>query len=186
LQDLSELAAEAQRGDRHCIDALMRRVHFIAYRYSRGRLARDPRTAHLADDVAQEICVAVYSSLQSYRDRGRPFEAYVHGIASHKVADAQRSMMRTPIPVDEVPDVIDDDHTPEDRAVQLSEAGRAHRLLSRLPGSLREVLLLRIASGLTAEETAKALGMTPGAVRVAQHRALSRMREYVEASEVRS
>jgi RNA polymerase sigma-70 factor, ECF subfamily len=184
VQDLSELAAEAQRGDHHCIDALMKRVHFIAHRYSRGRLARDPRTAQLADDVAQEICVAVYSSLPSYRDRGRPFEAYVHGIASHKVADAQRTMMRTPIPVDEVPDRIDEGNTPEDQAVQLSEAGRAHRLLARLPGSLREVLLLRVASGLTAEETARALGMTPGAVRVAQHRALSRMREYVDANEV--
>ncbi|MEO8328889.1 MAG: sigma factor-like helix-turn-helix DNA-binding protein, partial [Candidatus Nanopelagicales bacterium] len=32
--------------------------------------------------------------------------------------------------------------------------------------------------GLSAEETGRALGMTPGAVRVAQHRALSRLRLY--------
>jgi RNA polymerase sigma-70 factor (ECF subfamily) len=35
---------------------------------------------------------------------------------------------------------------------------------------------MRILSGLTAEETGHALGMSAGAVRVAQHRALSRLR----------
>jgi RNA polymerase sigma-70 factor (ECF subfamily) len=51
-------------------------------------------------------------------------------------------------------------------------------LLDRLPENLRELLLLRVAVGLSAEETGRALGMTPGAVRVAQHRALSRLRAY--------
>ena len=37
--------------------------------------------------------------------------------------------------------------------------------------------MLRVASGLSAEETGAALGMTAGAVRVAQHRALVKMRE---------
>jgi RNA polymerase sigma-70 factor, ECF subfamily len=180
--DLTALAELAKSGDANSLEVLMGRVHFIAHRYSRGRLARNPRTAQLADDVAQEICVAVYSALSTFRDRGRPFEAFVHGIASHKVADAQRTLMRTPIPVDEVPDVVDDDHTPEDRAVHRSEVTHAHQMLANLPGSLREVLLLRVAAGLTAEETARALGMTPGAVRVAQHRALIRMREHANDS----
>jgi RNA polymerase sigma-70 factor (ECF subfamily) len=55
----------------------------------------------------------------------------------------------------------------------------AHALLDRLPTNLRELLLLRLAVGLSAEETGRALGMTPGAVRVAQHRALARLRAYV-------
>ena len=49
-------------------------------------------------------------------------------------------------------------------------------MLEQLPGQLREVMLLRVAAGLTAEETGSALGMTAGAVRVAQHRALTKMR----------
>nr|WP_289233089.1 sigma factor-like helix-turn-helix DNA-binding protein [Barrientosiimonas endolithica] len=39
--------------------------------------------------------------------------------------------------------------------------------------------------GLSADETAEALGMTPGAVRVAQHRALGRLRSMLaEGSEL--
>jgi RNA polymerase sigma-70 factor (ECF subfamily) len=46
----------------------------------------------------------------------------------------------------------------------------AHRAASR------EILILRVMSGLSAEETAEAVGSTPGAVRVAQHSALALLR----------
>ena len=55
-------------------------------------------------------------------------------------------------------------------------------LLDRLPATQRELLILRVAVGLSAEETGNALGMSSGAVRVAQHRALARLR--VLAAEV--
>ena len=56
------------------------------------------------------------------------------------------------------------------------------RLLHTLPDKQREILILRVVVGLSAEETAEAVGSTPGAVRVAQHRALGRLRK-VLASE---
>src|SRR5260370_584692 len=56
-------------------------------------------------------------------------------------------------------------------------AWRARALLRRLPVHQRELLVLRVLTGLSAEETGHALGMSPGAVRVAQHRALARLRE---------
>jgi DNA-directed RNA polymerase specialized sigma24 family protein len=43
----------------------------------------------------------------------------------------------------------------------------------------REILTLRIVVGLSAEETAEAVGSTPGAVRVAQHRALARLKSEI-------
>jgi RNA polymerase sigma-70 factor (ECF subfamily) len=53
------------------------------------------------------------------------------------------------------------------------------RLLHKLPARQREILVLRVAVGLSAEEVALAVESTPGAVRVAQHRALTRMREMI-------
>jgi RNA polymerase sigma-70 factor (ECF subfamily) len=38
------------------------------------------------------------------------------------------------------------------------------------------LLVLRVLTGLSAEETGAALGMSAGAVRVAQHRALASLR----------
>jgi RNA polymerase sigma-70 factor (ECF subfamily) len=51
--------------------------------------------------------------------------------------------------------------------------------MDRLPEKLREILRLRVVAGMSAEETGRALGMSPGAVRVAQHRALNTLRGYV-------
>ena len=39
--------------------------------------------------------------------------------------------------------------------------------------------MLRVVVGLSAEETAVAVGSTPGAVRVAQHRAVAKLRPAV-------
>lgn len=55
-------------------------------------------------------------------------------------------------------------------------------LLQVLPEKQREILILRVVVGLSAEETADAVGSTPGAVRVAQHRALARLKSEVAAT----
>lgn len=177
--ELSELAAQAQGGGRAEVEVLLQRVRLVAHRYSRAKLATYPGGTHLADDVAQEICIAVLAALPRYAHRGRPFEAFVYGIAARKVADALRALHRNPIPTEDLPDSVADDPTPEDHAVFVSQVEAANVLLEQLPGTLREIMLLRVAAGLTAEETGAALGMTAGAVRVAQHRALTRMRQRV-------
>jgi RNA polymerase sigma-70 factor, ECF subfamily len=50
-------------------------------------------------------------------------------------------------------------------------------LLDQLPAHHREILVLRVALGMSAEETAATVGSTAGAVRVTQHRALAKLRE---------
>jgi RNA polymerase sigma-70 factor, ECF subfamily len=134
---------------------------------------------YAADDVAQEVCIAVLSALPRYRDMGRPFVSFVFGIASHKVADAMRSAGRQALPTADVPDGPDDRPGPEETALAYLEAERVRALLTQLPAHQRELLVLRVLSGLSAEETGQLLGMSPGAVRVAQHRALARLRALV-------
>jgi RNA polymerase sigma-70 factor (ECF subfamily) len=50
-------------------------------------------------------------------------------------------------------------------------------VLGQLPPQQRRLVLLRVVSGFTAAETGAMLGMSAEAVRVAQHRALARMRK---------
>ncbi len=184
---VGELVAAAVRGEGPAIDALLAYVHPLALRYCRGRLVRLPGGArHHVDDVAQEVCVAVLCALPRYKDQGRPFEAFVYGIAAHKIADLQRAAMRGPgstvVPQDDLPEVPDEALGPEEQALLSSDAAWAKELLSNLPARQRELVLLRVAAGLSAEETGEVLGMSPGAVRVAQHRALSRLRALAEES----
>jgi RNA polymerase sigma-70 factor (ECF subfamily) len=60
---------------------------------------------------------------------------------------------------------------------------RALRLLDDLPDTQREVVVLRVAVGLSAEEAGDVLGMTAAAVRMTQSRALARLREWARDQE---
>ncbi len=124
--------------------------------------------------------MAAIQALPRYQDQGRPFLAFVYGIASHKVADAHRAAGRNRSePTDSVPERFSLDAGPEQMAIQADSAARMKQLLAVLPEKQREILTLRIVVGLSAEETAEAVGSTPGAVRVAQHRALARLKSEI-------
>jgi RNA polymerase sigma-70 factor (ECF subfamily) len=166
----------AVRGHPAAIDALLEWVRPMVVRYCRARLGRITGHYYVADDVAQEVCLAVLAALPRYRDMGRPFASFVFGIASHKVADAVRTASRLAVPFEDLPDGPDERPGPEETVVAYIEAERTRALLAQLPHHLRELLILRVVTGLSAEETGNVLGMSAGAVRVAQHRALARLR----------
>ncbi|WP_253272620.1 RNA polymerase sigma factor ShbA [Arsenicicoccus sp. oral taxon 190] len=175
----SDIVSAAARGDSAALQALLTDVRRIAYRYCRARLGGLPAGIQAADDAAQEVCVAVLRSLPRYEDRGLPFEAFVYGIASNKVADAMRTTLRAPEPTPEVPDALDVDADPLAGVIRAERSSDTWALLDQLTPVQREIITLRVAVGMTADEVAASLGMTPGAVRVAQHRALGRLRSIV-------
>jgi RNA polymerase sigma-70 factor (ECF subfamily) len=175
--DLAVIVGAAVAGERAATERLLGYVRPLVVRYCRARVGRQERSFASADDVAQEVCLAVLTALSSYRDQGRPFLAFVYGIAAHKVADAHRAAARNRAePVAEVPDEPELDAGPEQRAMRVEMTSQMADLLQVLPAKQREILVLRVVVGLSAEETADAVGSTPGAVRVAQHRALARLR----------
>lgn len=175
---LGDLVPAAAQGDDGAGHELLRRVHTLALRYARARLGTYPAAEHLCDDVAQEVCVAVLAALPRYEERGVPFEAFVYGIASRKVADAQRAHARGPLPAEPAESSVFDGPVdgPEQQILVQDEATRAWSMLERLPERQREVLVLRVGVGLDAQETAQALGISAVAVRVTQMRALRELR----------
>ncbi|MBO0854475.1 MAG: RNA polymerase sigma factor ShbA [Nocardia sp.] len=178
--ELDLAVAAAVAGDRSAVATIMTLILPPVVRYCRARINPGHRGRICADDVAQDVCFAVMTSLPRYQDRGRPFMAFVLRVASHKVADAHRDFSRQRVdPMAQVPDVASTDGGPEQRALE-SEANRQmDSLLATLPDKHREILVLRLILGLSAEETAAAVGGTAGAVRVTQHRALTKLRSQV-------
>ncbi|MCV7217179.1 sigma-70 family RNA polymerase sigma factor [Mycobacterium crocinum] len=180
---LDAAVAEAVAGSRDALREVVETIRPIVVRYVRARLGSTERVGLSADDVAQEVCLAAIQALPRYQDQGRPFLAFVYGIAAHKVADAHRAAARNRSdPTDVVPERFSLDAGPEQMAMQSDSAARMTKLLEILPEKQREILMLRIVVGLSAEETADAVGSTPGAVRVAQHRALAKLKTEITAA----
>jgi RNA polymerase sigma-70 factor (ECF subfamily) len=178
----AELARRAADGDEEAVAALMALVRPGVVRYCRARLGPVAGAYTTADDVSQEVCIAVLQALPGYRDLGRPFSAFVYTIAARRVADAQRAAARArAAPADALPERADGAPSPEQRAVAGDLARRVSRLLGCLPDNQREIIVLRVAVGLSADEVGGVLGMSAGAVRVAQSRALTHLRNLAPA-----
>jgi RNA polymerase sigma-70 factor (ECF subfamily) len=177
---LETLLRAAVAGEPRSRERLLAEIHPLVLRYCRARLGRQETVMGSADDVAQEVCLAVVNALPAYTLRGLSFRAFVYGIAAHKVTDAFRAIGRNRSePVADIPDTPLAHEGPEHHLLQVELTERLGALLHLLTPRQREVLVLRIAVGLSAEETAQAVGSTPGAVRVTQHRALNRLRRKV-------
>jgi RNA polymerase sigma-70 factor (ECF subfamily) len=173
-----ELVDRARQADPDAMAALLAQLRPGIVRYCRARLGRVGGAYTTADDVAQEVCLALLRAMPRYRDEGRPFAAFVYGIAAHKVADAQRAAVRDAetAPVDTLADRPDAAPGPEQQALRTDVARRLSGLLAQLPEPQREIILLRVAVGLPADEVGAIVGMSAPAVRVAQSRALARLR----------
>jgi len=174
-----ELVRSAMTGSRAGIAGVLRALRPMVFRYCLGRLGTWQDGSSDAEDCAQDVLLAVVGALPGYRYEADSFLAFVFGIAAHKVSDFHRRRARDRTsPVAEPPAGrwTGGDPTGEEveRAAGLDwSAG----LLDTLPPRQREILVLRIILGLSAEETAAAVGLSSaGAVRVAQHRALATLR----------
>jgi RNA polymerase sigma-70 factor (ECF subfamily) len=179
--NLDVVVAAAVGGDGIAAEELLAFLRPIVVRYCRTKLGRIQRTFVAADDVAQEVCLAVYRALPTYRQLGRPFLSFVYGIAAHKVADVHRAAARDRSqPTPEAPDIYADEEDPEQIALRRELIERTGTLLRILTPRQRDIIIMRIVLGLSAQETANMVGTTPDAVRVAQHRALNRLRRTLQ------
>jgi len=178
--ELNRLAGEASGGDQKALEHLLTRIRPMVVQYCRARVGLGMLGSQSAEDIAQDTLVAVVGALERWRPEKRVM-AFVYGIASNKVVDAYRAAGRDrSVPTDVVPDEPDFEHGPEQAALHGGVVAELRALLDQLPEQHREILVLRVALGMTAVETAAAVGSTSGAVRVTQHRALAKLRELVE------
>ncbi len=153
--------------------------------YCRSRMGGTEVRVVAADDVAQETCLAVLTALPTARTTGGSFLTTVLGIAARKVAAAFRGRARDRSePTPELPELATPEpNEPERHALAADGHDRLTRLMSTLPGIQQDILRLRITVGMSAPETGAVLRVSPGLVRVAQHRALHKLRTMVDRDE---
>lgn len=176
---INSLVPAASAGDARSLQRLIDLIYPSVVRYCRARVNSNQYPT--AEDIAQEICLAVARALPDFVDRGLPFMAFVYRIAANKVVDARRVYSRDlSQPTSEVPDMGETVDSPETDVVAEFSSNEIVTLLDILNEKAREIIILRIFSGYSAEETARILGMTPGAVRVAQFRALAKLRKHID------
>jgi RNA polymerase sigma-70 factor (ECF subfamily) len=166
-----ELVARAKGGDTDAWREL--------YRAHAGRLevwlgARPSADAAVApEDLAAEAWLTAARKIQAFHGSSADFAGWLFGIARNLSANSvRRSRRRDTRPTDVLPEGEHVDG-PEPEAVARDWVAHA---LRALPPRERDVVACTDVVGLDVESTARALGISAAAVRVARHRGLRRLR----------
>jgi len=165
------------RVDEQAWDDVYRRVYPRLFAFCRRRLASD----HEADDAVAEFMARAISGRARYRPGAAGIDGWLFGICRNVLRETWRGHQRDARWEDVgsalVP-VADDG--PLDQLLHHEERARLVAAFARLDPDDRDLLELRVASGLDAAAVGEALGKRPGAVRMAQARALARLRTFLE------
>lgn len=171
--DVRALVTRAARRDPDAWEALYRRSYRGLYGYARRRLFDDKA----AEDVVSETMTRALDHIDRFTWQGAGFDAWLFGIARNIVLEQSRSRQRTQTLVTDERRAVE--RGPEDHAVAASESATVRAAFARLDADERELLELRIHAGLSADAVGQLLGKQPGAVRMAQARALQRLRVFL-------
>jgi RNA polymerase sigma-70 factor (ECF subfamily) len=162
--DLPHLMSQYQAGDPAAIEELVQRLsrgllRFLTWSGANGN----------AEDLLQECWIRIHRARHTYR-APEPVLPWIYAIARHTRLDAYRRWRRREareVLMAELPEV----RLPDEPSDRFAEQ-RFARMLDHLPASQREILVMLKVSGMTLEETARATGLTIGAVKQKAHRAL--------------
>jgi RNA polymerase sigma-70 factor (ECF subfamily) len=134
--------------------------------YYRHRFARIGHGPTEAEDLLQEVLIAVHTHRHTY-NRLQPFTPWIHAIARYKFLDYLR---RTKSSFKDIPIASVDELTAANDAAAVESGLDLQRLMSKLSSKAREVIRYVKLEGLSVREAAKRCGMSESAVKVAVHR----------------
>lgn len=168
------------KADPRAFATLYRRYVERIYRYCYRRLG----SREAAEDATATVFAKALAALPAYRDGS--FRGWLFAIAHNAIVGEFRQRAARPERAwaeREAEGLADPAPSPEEAALAAEARMSVLGVLPRLPEGERRVLELRLA-GLSGPEIAAVLGRSHGSVRVAQFRAMARLRGLLEEGKV--
>ena len=181
-----EVRALVERARRNSSDAweqLYRRYRPQLISYAARRVS----SVDAAEDAVSEAFSRAISSIDGFTWQGVGFVGWMYGITRNVVLESNRAVIRDRALGDRQGSaartggrlVVDDPGRDLERR---HDRDVLRRVFDALDDADREILELRIVGELSASEVGIILGKSPGAVRMAQSRALDRLRSAMEVA----
>jgi RNA polymerase sigma-70 factor, ECF subfamily len=177
----AETISRALAGDGAAREQLLARMRPRLVLWAASRMSAELRASYDAEDVAQEVLLAVHRDFDRLAPREpEQFLPWLFGVGDHRVrdlVDRVRAAKRNGEPP-AAPTV----RSPSSLAGLREDADRLLRAIETLPADYREVLRLRRFEDLATTEVGRRMGRTEGAVRVLYFRAVGALRDAMGAN----
>lgn len=171
------LVMRAQRGEQAAFRVLVERYSGMAYALALRMTGAPPD----AEDVVQEAFLAAWKALPRFRMDAK-FSTWLYRLTANAAADLLRRRKKNDQndsldDLDAPVHLPDPAPSPQERAEQSEREAALRRGLAKLSENHRRILLLRELGGLSYDEIAEELKLTPGTVKSRLARARLELRQ---------
>ena len=168
------LVARVAEGDSRALAELYDRYSRPVYALAR-RVIGD---GTLAEDVVQEVFLALWRQPGCFRPEKGAFSTWLLSAAHHKAVDAVRreEVGRRRITASEHP-AVPEQRRPDEVVETLLSGEQVRRALRALPAHQREAVALAYFGGYTQSQISQLTGSPLGTVKTRMHRAMSTLRD---------
>lgn len=171
LKDTDLIARVLVDDDRNAFAELVRRHQSVLRGFLRRVTGGD---AALADDLAQETCIAAYKNLAKYGGASS-FGTWLVGIGYNRYRQWCRKKKETPLP--DIPETPDDAHGTPEKGMEMD----VREAMKGLRAEERAALELCYGQGMSHDEAAAALGCPLGTLKTHILRAKQQLRILLSA-----
>ncbi len=175
-----ELVDLAKTGDKDAFGELYERYLDKIYSYIYYRTGNH----HDAEDLTARVFFRAMAHIDSYTERGVPFQAWLYRIAHNLVANWHRDRgRRKVIPLDEFITASLKSDAPDKQAEDQEELKALRDAIRRLPEERQQLLLLKFVDHLSNAEIGAIMDRTEGAVKSLYHRTLIALRDELQSAD---
>ena len=172
--ELKALMFAGLGGDAVAYRSLLDRLSSRLRAYFKRKLVRFGRGATEAEDLVQEVLLAIHLKRHTY-DTGEPLTPWVHTIARYKLIDyLRRTRTAATMPLDEESEAMAHD---DNASAESSHDIR--RLLGRLPEKVRCSIECVKLEGRSVAEAAERCGISESGVKINIHRGLRTLATFI-------
>ena len=133
---------------------------------------------HDAEDLTSRVFHRALVHIQTYVERGVPFQAWLYRIAHNLVANWHRDRNRRKVvPLDEFIAAGLRSEAPEDTTEAQDEQERLVEAIRRLPDERQQLLVLKFVDKLSNQEIGEIMDRSEGAIKSLYHRTLLSLRD---------
>ncbi len=142
---------------------------------------------HDAEDLTARVFHRALVHIETYVERGVPFQAWLYRIAHNLVANWHRDRNRRKVvPLDDFIAAGLRSEGPEDTTEAQQEKERLLAAIKRLPEERQQLLVLKFVDKLSNQDIGEIMDRSEGAIKSLYHRTLLALREELTASQSES
>jgi RNA polymerase sigma-70 factor (ECF subfamily) len=171
IHKLQEVLLHAKAGKEEALTQLYNHYFERLYRFIYYRVGHK----EVAEDLTEDVFIKIFKGIGNLQQTAA-FEGWLFQIARNQVIDHYRSKKNL-VPLDEVENTLEYETNIIDIVNLQTEQKLLIKIIKELSPEQQTVIKLKFLEDLENETIAEIMNKTEGAIRVIQHRAISKLKE---------